>query len=77
MTILKIKSFTSRITTTIVLTANMALLDLYSTVMKAKRNYVNVYGLRVERDMYFKPRKLSEICHKPVKEYIDHYFKED
>lgn len=38
---------------------------------------INVYGLRVERDMYFKPRKLSEICHKPVKEYIDHYFKED
>ena len=34
---------------------------------------INVYGLRVERDMYFKPRKLSEIC----KEYIDHYFKED
>ena len=38
---------------------------------------INVYGLRVERDMYFKPKKLSEICHKPVKEYIDHYFKED
>ena len=38
---------------------------------------INVYGLRVERDMYFKPRKLSEICHKPVKEYIDYYFKED
>ena len=38
---------------------------------------INVYGLKVERDMYFKPRKLSEICHKPVKEYIDHYYKED
>ena len=38
---------------------------------------INVCGLKVERDMYFKPRKLSEICHKPVKEYIDHYFKED
>ena len=38
---------------------------------------INVYGLRVERDMYFKPKKLGEICNKSVKEYIDHYFKED
>ena len=38
---------------------------------------LNVCGLKVERDMYFKPKKLGEICNKSVKEYIDHYFKED
>ena len=38
---------------------------------------LNVCGLKVERDMYFKPKKLGEICNKSVKEYIDRYFKED
>ena len=38
---------------------------------------LNVCGLKVERDMFFKPKKLGEICNKSVKEYIDHYFKED
>ena len=36
---------------------------------------LNVCGLKVERDIYFQPKKLSEICHKPVKDYINHYFK--
>ena len=36
---------------------------------------LNVRGLKVERDIYFQPKKLSEICHKPVKDYINHYFK--
>jgi hypothetical protein len=30
----------------------------------------------VERDIYFQPKKLNEICNKSVKEYIDHYFKD-
>ena len=37
---------------------------------------LNVCGLKVERDIYFQPKKLSEICNKSVKEYIDHYFKD-
>ncbi len=37
---------------------------------------INVCGLKVERDMYFKPRKMSEICNKHVKDYINRYFKE-
>ena len=38
---------------------------------------LNVCGLKVERDMYFKPKKLGEICNKSVREYVNHYFKED
>lgn len=37
---------------------------------------LNVCGLKVERDIYFQPKKLNEICNKSVKEYIDHYFKD-
>ena len=37
---------------------------------------LNVCGLKVERDIYFQPKKLREICNKSVKEYIDHYFKD-
>jgi hypothetical protein len=38
---------------------------------------LNVCGLKVERDLYFKPKKLGEICNKSVRDYINHYFKED
>ena len=37
---------------------------------------LNLCGLKVERDMFFKPKKLSEICNRSVKEYINHYFKD-
>ena len=38
---------------------------------------LNVCGLKVERDLYFKPKKLGEICNKSVRDYVNHYFKED
>jgi hypothetical protein len=37
---------------------------------------LNVCGLKVERDIYFQPKKLGEICNQSVKDYVNHYFKE-
>ena len=37
---------------------------------------LNICGLKVERDIYFQPKKLGEICNQSVKDYVNHYFKE-
>ena len=37
---------------------------------------LNACGLKVERDIYFQPKKLSEICNQSVKDYVNHYFKD-